>query len=325
MIYDETVQPGPPGTVRIIPGPTRVVVPAPEAKPAPAPVSKSRKSKSGETRYLEPVEPAEIPAERTAEGNIIVRKALPVDDETERQVRERVTTTEEKRAPVKTSRSSSSKKEPVQASRKKVSQPDRDEEETKVKTEVSSKQRDGEVVSEPPKRQVVEESTPTTVARTTNPLMPNPASTEERKPLDPAELPAPRQETTVTKEVTTSREAPSVQQTPPEQQTQPVPPVPQVEEKVSSTPPPEIPKLTAPSDYPSATANSEIAPANLPSGTIEKTGSKKNSADVPVAEKTDKPGFVNTPFTPKKLIDVRGMAPGSLAKDPSTNKVFRVP
>jgi hypothetical protein len=168
-----------------------------------------------------------------------------------------------------------------------------------------------------PKHKAVEESTSTSVVRSNNPLMPNPAATEERKPLVPAQIPAPRQETAVTKEVTTSR-APSVEESPPEQRVQ------QVEESATSTPTPEVPQLTAPSDY-AAASNSPRSPANLPPGTIEKTGSKRSSPDIPVAEKTEKPGFVKTPFTPSKLIDVRGMASGSLAKDPSTGQVFRVP
>jgi len=48
-------------------------------------------------------------------------------------------------------------------------------------------------------------------------------------------------------------------------------------------------------------------------------------SDVPVATKTDKDGFVTSPYPPHNVIDATGLPKGSLAKDPSTNKVFRVP
>jgi hypothetical protein len=197
------------------------------------------------------------------------------------------------------------------------------DEEEEVKTQVSTA-RETERVGAPDiaKHEAVEESTTAPVVRSNNPLMPNPAATEERKPLVPSDIPAPQQETTVTKEVTTSRTSPTVKETPPE---------PPVEEQASSSPVPDVPQLTAPRDYaspassPRGRSGSAIAPANLPPGSIDKAGAKHSSADIPVAEKTEKPGFVKTPFTPSKLIDVRGMASGSLAKDPSTSQVFRVP
>jgi hypothetical protein len=39
----------------------------------------------------------------------------------------------------------------------------------------------------------------------------------------------------------------------------------------------------------------------------------------------NKPGFVQSPYDPKFLIDVRGFPPGTLVNDPNTNKPFRVP
>jgi hypothetical protein len=334
IVTDEAVPSGSTGIVRVVPAPGPEVVPAQESRPVLVPEHKSRKSKSGETRYLEPVV---VPPETTSGEALVPRKAIPVEEPGER-----ITTTEEKQAPVNTSRSSS-RKESVSTTRKTVQQPQRDEEdevktkvatsrhkdrdvpattkrdqEDEVKTRVATSRHKDRDMPATPKHEAVEESTSTSVVRANNPLMPNPAATEERKFLVPDENPALRQETTATREVTTSRSAPSVQQAPPEA------PAPEVEKTVSSTPTPEVPTLTAPSDYASA-SESPRAPANLPPGSIEKTGSKRSSADIPVAEKTDKPGFVKTPFTPKKLIDVRGMASGSLAKDPSTNQVFRVP
>jgi hypothetical protein len=39
----------------------------------------------------------------------------------------------------------------------------------------------------------------------------------------------------------------------------------------------------------------------------------------------NKPGFVQSPYDPKFIIDVRGFPPGTLVNDPNTNKPFRVP
>jgi hypothetical protein len=39
----------------------------------------------------------------------------------------------------------------------------------------------------------------------------------------------------------------------------------------------------------------------------------------------NKPGFVQSPYDPKFLIDVRGFPPGTLVNDPNTNKPFRIP
>jgi hypothetical protein len=38
-----------------------------------------------------------------------------------------------------------------------------------------------------------------------------------------------------------------------------------------------------------------------------------------------KPGFVQSPYDPKFIIDVRGFPPGTLVNDPNTNKPFKVP
>lgn len=38
-----------------------------------------------------------------------------------------------------------------------------------------------------------------------------------------------------------------------------------------------------------------------------------------------KPGFVRSPFSPDKMTDVRGYAPGTEVKDPYTGKIFLVP
>lgn len=38
-----------------------------------------------------------------------------------------------------------------------------------------------------------------------------------------------------------------------------------------------------------------------------------------------KPGFVHSPYSPDKMTDVRGYAPGTEVKDPYTGKIFLVP
>ena len=45
----------------------------------------------------------------------------------------------------------------------------------------------------------------------------------------------------------------------------------------------------------------------------------------PEAIPTDKPGVVISPFPPGRKLDVSGLEPGSLAMDPSVDKIFRIP
>ncbi len=47
--------------------------------------------------------------------------------------------------------------------------------------------------------------------------------------------------------------------------------------------------------------------------------------DFPTATATKDPGIVLSPYPPYDTLDVKGMAPGSLAKDPATGQIFRVP
>ena len=44
-----------------------------------------------------------------------------------------------------------------------------------------------------------------------------------------------------------------------------------------------------------------------------------------VGSKTAKPGRVKSPYPPYNELDVTGLSSGSLAMDPTTQKVFRVP
>ena len=73
-----------------------------------------------------------------------------------------------------------------------------------------------------------------------------------------------------------------------------------------------LPEVTPPSQK-------EPAPPSPP------TQKPNDSRDIPVATKTSKPGRVKVPFPPYNELDVSGMSAGSLAKDPTSGKVFRVP
>ena len=50
-----------------------------------------------------------------------------------------------------------------------------------------------------------------------------------------------------------------------------------------------------------------------------------SGSDYPYAETTSTRGEVLSPYTPYNVIDVRGLRSGSLAKDPSCGKIFRIP
>ncbi len=45
----------------------------------------------------------------------------------------------------------------------------------------------------------------------------------------------------------------------------------------------------------------------------------------PMAQRTDNPNRVLSPYPPYNVIDVEGFRSGQLAKDPSNGKIFRVP
>ena len=55
------------------------------------------------------------------------------------------------------------------------------------------------------------------------------------------------------------------------------------------------------------------------------TQPRLDSEDIPVGTKGSKPGRVKIPFPPYTELDVTGLQPGSLAKDPTSGKVFRLP
>lgn len=63
---------------------------------------------------------------------------------------------------------------------------------------------------------------------------------------------------------------------------------------------------------------------NQNSGYNEPYRAPRNN-DYPYAERTSTPGEVLSPYSPYNVMDVRGLRPGSLARDPSSGKMFRVP
>lgn len=89
------------------------------------------------------------------------------------------------------------------------------------------------------------------------------------------------------------------------------------ESPAESTPKPET--TPNPTPKPQATPKPETATAPEPAGPAEEE--PLFGSPVP-----GKPGFVTSPYSPGAgYIDVTGLPPGSKARDPYTNKVFRVP
>ena len=65
----------------------------------------------------------------------------------------------------------------------------------------------------------------------------------------------------------------------------------------------------------------ETSPATAPTApTTTAKGDYPYGVPVP-----GKPGFVRSPYSPDKMTDVRGYAPGTEVKDPYTQKIFLVP
>jgi len=72
---------------------------------------------------------------------------------------------------------------------------------------------------------------------------------------------------------------------------------------------------------PQTETTQETSPATAP--TVSTTTAKGDYPyGVPVP---GKPGFVRSPYSPDKMTDVRGYAPGTEVKDPYTQKIFLVP
>ncbi len=89
-------------------------------------------------------------------------------------------------------------------------------------------------------------------------------------------------------------------------QPQPFPQDPNAIPPDMSTPPPDV------------SSEPQSAPAPVAPSTVK--GDYPYGVPVP-----GKPGFVHSPFSPDKMTDVRGYAPGTEVKDPYTGKIFLVP
>lgn len=76
----------------------------------------------------------------------------------------------------------------------------------------------------------------------------------------------------------------------------------------------------APETAPGGVVTSPSAPAPEPPASP-----KIDPGSVPVATRSDKAGRVKSPYPPFRELDVTGMSSGSLAKDPVSGKVFRLP
>jgi hypothetical protein len=75
-----------------------------------------------------------------------------------------------------------------------------------------------------------------------------------------------------------------------------------------------------PAPAPSAPEPQE--PTSAPAPVAPTTAKGDYPYGVPVP---GKPGFVRSPYSPDKMTDVRGYAPGTEVKDPYTQKIFLVP
>jgi hypothetical protein len=79
-----------------------------------------------------------------------------------------------------------------------------------------------------------------------------------------------------------------------------------------------------PSDRPKSEEDTpKVSPPSISSQ--KRQDSAADTENVPMASKGSKPGRVKVPFPPYNELDVSGLSPGSLAKDPTTGKVFRLP
>ncbi|MEN3944192.1 hypothetical protein WJU23_23015 [Prosthecobacter sp. SYSU 5D2] len=71
--------------------------------------------------------------------------------------------------------------------------------------------------------------------------------------------------------------------------------------------------------------NSALVPPPPPVQKSSRTSAAKPDLDkVKTAEKVS-PGLAKSPYPPHSLLDIQGMRSGSLAEDPASRKVFRVP
>jgi hypothetical protein len=80
--------------------------------------------------------------------------------------------------------------------------------------------------------------------------------------------------------------------------------------------PPYPPEIVDPYGQPAESTYSEPAPV---------PAAPTRPGEYPTAQRTAKPSEVISPYEPYNVIDVEGFRSGQLARDPSNNKIFRVP
>ena len=108
-------------------------------------------------------------------------------------------------------------------------------------------------------------------------------------------------------------------------------------------PPPRTTRRPAPkypdaqAQYPAPQQPFQDPAATAPTAPPQDVAAETPSAPAPTAPPTakgdypygvpvpGKPGFVRSPYSPDKMTDVRGYAPGTEVKDPYTQKIFLVP
>jgi hypothetical protein len=98
-----------------------------------------------------------------------------------------------------------------------------------------------------------------------------------------------------------------------------VPPPSQTTDTDSDKPTPPGDQTPAPPD------ETPAPPSPSPKNQPEPPAESQKTSDAPTAAKGSRPGRVKSPFQPGREIDVSGIPSGTLAKDPNTGKVFRVP
>lgn len=111
---------------------------------------------------------------------------------------------------------------------------------------------------------------------------------------------------------------------PPHHPRHPVPRYPQAQRGQYPPQPQPFPPDAA-TQPPAATPPQDVAatePQSAPAPTAPSTAKGDYPYGVPVP---GKPGFVRSPYSPDKMTDVRGYAPGTEVKDPYTQKIFLVP
>ena len=81
--------------------------------------------------------------------------------------------------------------------------------------------------------------------------------------------------------------------------------------------------LTAP--QPPVVADNRPAPPSKTPGPDTTVAPRTQDQNLPTGTKTDKAGRVKSPYPPNNELDVAGLPSGSLALDPTTQKIFRVP